>query len=106
VFDVAEPGQVTRGTTTRGFSEGEDWVVLVEKEEDREPGTLARRITSFRKVKDLYKRADEVHRLRLYKSTDIAVKLRQVGFRVRTMRSYGRYRLPRARAALVARKTA
>lgn len=106
VFDVAEPGQVTRGATTRGFSEGEDWIVLVEKEEDRERGTLTRRITSFRKVGDLYRRADEVHRLRLYTSTDIAGQLRRVGFRVRTMRSYGRYHLPRAHAAFVARKPA
>lgn len=106
VFDVAEPGQVTRGITARGFSEGEYWVVLVEKEEDRERGMLTRRITSFRKVGDLYRRADEVHRLRLYTSTAIAGELRRVGFRVRTMRSYGRYRLPRAHAAFVARKPA
>ena len=106
VFDMAEPGQVTRGATTRGFSEGEDWVVLVEKEEDRERATLTRRITSFRRVGDLYRRADEVHRLRLYTSTDIVGQLRRVGFRVRTMRSYGRYHLPRAHAAFVARKPA
>ncbi len=31
VFDFAEPGQVARGTTIMGFSEGEDWVVLLEK---------------------------------------------------------------------------
>lgn len=106
VFDVAEPGQVTRGATTRGFSEGEDWVVLVEKEEDRGRGTLTRWITSFRKVGDLYRRADETHRLRLYTSTDIAGELRRVDFRVRTMRSYAQYRLPRAHAAFVARKPA
>lgn len=104
VFDIAEPGQVTLGATNRGFSEGEDWLVLVEKEEDRERAMLTRRITSFRKLGDLYSRADEVHRLRLFKSTDIAGELRQMGFRVRTMRSYGRYHLPRAHAALVARK--
>lgn len=106
VFDIAEPEQVTRGATTRGFSEGEDWLVLVEKEEDRERETLTRRITSFRKVGDLYKRADEVHRLRLYTSTDVARELRRVGFRVRTMRSCGRYQLPTAHAAFVARKPA
>lgn len=106
VFDVAEPGQVTRGSSTRGFSEGEDWIVLVEKEEDRGRGTLTRRITSFRKVEDLYRRADETHRLQLYKSADVAGELRRVGFRVRTMRSYGRYNLPRAHAAFVARKPA
>jgi SAM-dependent methyltransferase len=77
---------------------------LFEKEEDRERGTLTRRITSFRKVGEHYRRADEVHRLRLYKPTDVAEELRQVGFRVQTRRSYGRYRLPRAHAAFLARK--
>ena len=32
VFDIAEPGQVIQGTKDRVFSEGEDWLVLVEKE--------------------------------------------------------------------------
>ncbi len=104
VFDIAEPGQVARGATTRGFSEGEDWVVLLEKEEDRERRTLTRRITSFRKVGEHYRRADEVHRLRLYKSTDVAGELRRAGFQVRTRRSYGQYRLPKAHAAFIARK--
>jgi SAM-dependent methyltransferase len=104
VFDVAEPGQVPRGTATSGFSRGEDWVVLVEKEENLARGTLTRRITSFRKVGDHYRRNDEVHRLRLYESSEMARELRGVGFRVRTMRRYGRYPLPRARAAFVARK--
>jgi SAM-dependent methyltransferase len=104
VFDIAEPGQVAQGTTARGFSEGEDWVVLVEKEEDRGLGTLTRRIISFRKVGEHYRRAEEVHRLRLYEPTDVARELRRVGFRVRTTRSYGRYRLSRAHAAFVARK--
>ena len=54
--DVSEPGQIPRGTTTRGFSEGEDWVVLVEKEEDTERRTLTRRIISFRNVGEHYRR--------------------------------------------------
>jgi SAM-dependent methyltransferase len=106
VFDIAEPGQVTQGTITKGFSEGKDWVVLVEKQEDREQRTLTRRITTFRKVGEHYRRADEVHRLRLYRATDIAIELRRVGFRVRMTRSYGRYRLPRAHVAFIARKPA
>jgi SAM-dependent methyltransferase len=106
VFDVAEPGQVPRGTKTRGFSEGEDWVVLVKKEEDTERRTLTRRISSFRKVGEHYRRDDEVHRLQLYESSEIAKELRGVGFRVRTMRGYGRYPLPKAHAAFVARKPA
>ena len=104
VFDIAEPGQVPRGTKTRGFTEGEDWVVLVEKEEDRD--TLTRRITTFRREGEHYRRSDEVHRQRLYRAPDIARYLRQVGFRVRTVRGYGRYRLRRAHAAFIARKPA
>jgi SAM-dependent methyltransferase len=106
IFDVAEPGQVTPGAATRSFSEGEDWVVLLEKEEDTQRATLTRRIITFRKVGEHYRRADEVHRQRLYEATDVAEELRRVGFRVRTMRTYGRYDLPRAHAAFVARKPA
>lgn len=106
VFDVAEPGQVHRVTPARGFTEGEDWVVLVEREEDLEQAVLTRRITSFRRVGEHYRRDDEVHRQRLYESREIAGRLRRAGFRVRTMRGYGEYRLPRAHVAFVARKPA
>lgn len=106
VFDVAEPGQVAPGATARGFSEGEDWAVLIEKEEDREQTTLTRRITTFRKAGKHYRRAGEVHRQRLYKAADVAEELRRVGFQVRTMCSYGRYDLPKAHTAFVARKPA
>jgi len=106
IFDLAEPGQVLPGTVTRGFTEGEGWVVLVETEEDAEKATLTRRIVTFRRITSYYRRDDEVHRLRLHKSTEVAKQLREAGFRVRTMRSYGRYRLPGAHAAFVARKPA
>lgn len=104
IFDIAEPGQVAQRTPTRGFTQGEDWVVLVEKEEDREQETLIRRIITFRKVGEYYRRDDEVHHLRLYQRTDVAKELRQVGFQVEVMRSYGQYDLPPAHAAIVARK--
>lgn len=106
VFDVAEPGQIAPEATLKGFSEGEGWVVLVEKEEDRERETLTRRITSFRKAGEHYRRAVEVHRQRLHKATNVAKELRRVGFRVQTMRSYGQCGLLRAHAAFVARKSA
>jgi SAM-dependent methyltransferase len=104
VFDVLGPGQVPPGTATRWFSEGEDWVVLVEKEEDAERGTLTRRIISFRKVGEQYRRDDEVHRVRLYGPSEISDELRRSGFRVRTMHAYGRYPLARGQAAFAARK--
>ncbi len=104
VFDVAEPGQIPEGTTNRGFTEGEDWVVLVEKKEDR--GTLTRRIITFRREGEHYRRSDEVHRQRLYRAAEIAGELRQAGFCVWTIHCYGSYPLPRAHAAFVARKPA
>lgn len=106
IFDVAEPGQVARGASTREFTEGEGWVVLVEKREDSEQKTLTRRIISFREVGEHYRRDDEVHHLQLYSVGNIVKDLRQAGFQVRTRRSYGEYRLPRAHAAFFARKPA
>jgi SAM-dependent methyltransferase len=32
IFDIAEPGQVIVGNRMKHFTEGEDWIVLVEKE--------------------------------------------------------------------------
>jgi SAM-dependent methyltransferase len=104
IFDIAEPGQVIQGNTTKGFTEGKDWIVLVEKEEDQDQSTLIRRIITLRKVGEHYRRDDEVHYLRLYEATDVAEKLRQVGFQTQVMRSYGQYELPKAHAAFIARK--
>jgi len=104
VFDLLEPGQVPEGDVARGFRVGEDWAVLSEREEDAQRGMLTRRITSFRKVGEHYRRDDEAHRVRLYGSSEIVRELRRVGFRVRTLRAYGRYPLPAAHAAFVARK--
>jgi len=104
VFDIAEPGQVQAGSHTRGFTEGEDWTVLVEKEEDTEQSILTRRIVTFRKTTQHYRRFDEVHRQRLYRARDVAGELRQAGFRVRTVRRYGSYPLPKNHAAFIARR--
>ncbi|WP_055076744.1 trans-aconitate 2-methyltransferase [Pseudanabaena sp. 'Roaring Creek'] len=105
VFDIAEPGQVIQGIRVKSFSEGEDWIVLVDKEEDQEKLVLSRRIVTLRKVGEYYRRDDELHYLRLYKAADIAEKLRQVGFTVGSMTSYGDYKLPKAHVAFVARKS-
>jgi SAM-dependent methyltransferase len=104
VFDIAEPGQVEAETHTRGFTEGKDWFVLVEKEENIEQSTLTRRIITFRKAGRQYRRADEIHRQRLYNVNDIAAELRLAGFRARAVRKYGQYPLPKYHAAFIARK--
>jgi SAM-dependent methyltransferase len=103
VFDVLGPGQVPGGKV-RGFSTGPDWAVLNEKEEDEEAGTMERRIVSFRKVGDLYRRTDEVHRVRLYGSAVITADLSRAGFVVTATRAYGDYPLAENHAAFVARR--
>lgn len=104
VFDVLGPGQVPPGTTSRGWSAGEDWAVLNEKEENTEQSTMERRIVSFRRVGDLYRRDGEVHRVRLYEPEDVAESLRGAGFRVEMMGSYGSYPLGGNHTVFAARK--
>ncbi len=103
IFDIAEPGQVTQGIT-KGFTEGKNWVVLVEKEENQQQSILTRRIITFRQVGEHYRRDEEVHYQQLYKATDIAHELHRVGFQVQTMPSYGEYSLPKAHVAFIAHK--
>ncbi|NEP01606.1 MAG: class I SAM-dependent methyltransferase [Symploca sp. SIO2E9] len=104
VFDILEPGQFIQETTKKGFTQGDDWIVLVDKEENQQQGILTRRIITFRKVGEYYRRDDEVHQQQLYKATDVAQELDQVGFQVQIKHSYGRYNLSPAHAVLIARK--
>jgi len=104
VFDVLEPGQLGGVAPVRRYRTGDDWAVLVEVEEDAARQVLTRRITSFRKVGRLYRRSEEVHRVRLYEGRELAQRLAQLGFRVQTRRGYGQFRLGRAHVVLLARK--
>ncbi|MBE9206745.1 class I SAM-dependent methyltransferase [Nostoc sp. LEGE 06077] len=104
IFDIVEAGQIAIGNKTKNYTEGKDWVVLVEKEELRSQNILTRKIITFRKVGEYYKRDDEIHHVRLYRATQIATDLRQIGFRVQTTRNYGSYYLPKGNVAFIARK--
>ncbi|MBW4523120.1 MAG: class I SAM-dependent methyltransferase [Scytolyngbya sp. HA4215-MV1] len=104
IFDIVEPGQITPHISSRNFTEGKDWFVLVEKSEDPEQRILTRRIITFRQIDDYYRRSDEVHRQRLYFASELATELASIGFQVQISRHYGQYELPPARAALVAHK--
>lgn len=104
IFDIIEARDIVPEITTKGFTEGDDWIVLFEKKQEREQAILTRRIITFRKVGEHYRRDDEVHRQRLYKATDVERELRQVGFQVDMMRNYGQYHLLPDRVAFVARK--
>jgi SAM-dependent methyltransferase len=103
VFDVALVGRVPEGIR-RGFTAGPDWACLYEACEDPLAHTLERRITSFRKVGEHYRRDAEVHRLRLYRRAPLLADLRAAGFRARTLAGYGATPFPPGYAGFVARK--
>jgi SAM-dependent methyltransferase len=104
IFDVAVPGRVPGSGVRQHYREGPDWAVLVDAKEDRKRLRLTRRITSFRKVGELYRRDQEVHEQRLFKRAELAAQLRRVGFRVRTIPGYGRTPFARGLVGFLARK--
>jgi SAM-dependent methyltransferase len=104
LFDVAEPGRVPGTGLERSYFEGDGWAALVTSEEDRHRKLLTRRITSFRQVGDLYRRDQEVHRQRLLSRSELTSELRKIGFRVRTLRSYGPLRFGRGHVGFLGRK--
>ncbi|WP_404790767.1 class I SAM-dependent methyltransferase [Altericista sp. CCNU0014] len=104
IFDVVVPGHAAPGEVARHFTEGQDWIVLVEKQEDPIQQLLTRRIIALRQVGDLYRRTDEVHFLRLFNMENLAKTLRQNGFQVDITDRYGAFSLPPARMVAIAYK--
>jgi SAM-dependent methyltransferase len=102
IFDVAEPGRC-KGFGQR-FMEGDDWACLVEYRNDVARRQLTRRIVSFRKVGDNYRRREETHIQQLIPTRTLAEMLRAIGFRVRLLRRYGGSPLPKKSRGIVARK--
>ena len=100
VFDVAAPGRGA-GPPVRCHA-GDGWVVIARLAEDTRRRTLTRRITTFRRSGPTWRRSDEVHRLRLYRSAEVLRALAQAGFRARAVGGYGRLRLPRGWVGFVA----
>jgi SAM-dependent methyltransferase len=104
IFDVVVPGHVAPGEIAKSFTEGQDWIVLVEKQEDPIQQLLTRRIITLRQVEGLYRRTDEVHHQRLFNRETLVEALRQIGFQVETRLEYGQFKLPSARVAFIADK--
>lgn len=103
VFDVATPGRVPGGHR-RHYTLGDDWACLYEAEEDASTRTLTRRITTFRRVEQGYRRVNEVHRLRLYDPRKLLARLRKIGFSARTVKNYGDTKFPPGYVGIVAQK--
>jgi len=103
IFDVLEPGSVEAKSSIT-FRENQDWLVLVEKLGDPKNEQLIRKITTFRKVDDLYRRNQEVHVVKLWKGSLLAEKLRKIGFKVRVLKGYGELRFRKGLIGFKARK--
>ncbi|MBV6622911.1 MAG: class I SAM-dependent methyltransferase [Rivularia sp. (in: Bacteria)] len=103
IFDIATQTQENLETTTKGFTEGEDWIVLVEKKENQQ--ILTRRIITFRQIGEHYKRDEEIHYQQLYKEKEIAQLLHRIGFQVEIADGYGEFNLPPNHAAFITCKT-
>jgi SAM-dependent methyltransferase len=104
VFDVRVPA--TKPVETRVSARvGNDWACISFNDEYPSANRLVRRITTFRRHGNSYRRCEEIHELRLYGSREIRGWLRAVGFRVRTSPSYGEYRLGPRQVVFVARKS-
>ncbi len=104
IFDISEPGYVSGPNPQTTYYEGQDWAILLEKEEDKKRNKLTRKMTIFRQVGNFYRRSEEVHCVQLYKGSEIAKELRQVGFRVRIIRGYGELRFRKAHVGFIAIK--
>ncbi len=104
VFDIVEPGIISGAAPQKRFLEGPDWAILLEVREDRRRKILTRRIVSFRRVGKVYRRSEEIHRLHLYKGSELVAALRRAGFEVELVGGYGRFRLAPAHAVILARK--
>jgi len=104
VFDVAEPARIPARAEQHWVERAEDWTILVEIDGDRKWSLLSRRIISFRKVGKFYRRTEETHHLRLYRTSDLIRDLEQCGFRARQLPGYGQFRLLPGMAAVLAIK--
>jgi hypothetical protein len=101
IFDVIETGEPS--LAGRLWTSGSDWALMAETTEDQPSRTLVRAIETFRQVGDLYRRRQEVHRVRLFNTNELLAVL-AYGYAVQTVQAYGSERLlPRRRAFICTR---
>jgi len=103
LFDILGPEGLPQ-EPRRTFIQGDDWAVLTTTSSERRRSLLARRITSFRRVGDLYRRDDEVHRQRPLQVSVMNSYLRAAGFTVRNLSGYAEAGFLPGRAGFLARK--
>lgn len=104
IFDVAEPGRC-RGRT-QAFTEAQDWTCLVEYQHDEPRHRLTRRIVTFRRVGECFRRGEETHPQQLFEEDAVVTMLTRIGFEVQPARAYGEYPLAEHVVGIVARRPA
>ena len=104
VFDMAEPARAPAKSFQRSFVLDDAWAVLVETEENNDKTLLTRRITSFRRQDELYRRNSETHRLQLVERAEIVHQLQRAGFSVQVVECYGAQQLLPGTAGFLAKK--
>jgi SAM-dependent methyltransferase len=96
IFDIIEQGDPP--LSNRIWRSGDDWAILVETTEDVSGQTLRRDIQTFRRAGALYRRGQELHRVKIFDPSAVSDWLRP-WFIVVTDQSYGQFALaPRRRA--------
>jgi hypothetical protein len=100
----ADLGRVPPGDRRRTWASGDDWVTLVETAESRR--LLTRRITAFRRVGELHRGSEEVHRLRLHERSHIVSDVERAGFDAEVLDGCGRTSMLAGRVGFLAVKPA
>jgi SAM-dependent methyltransferase len=105
IFDVKEPlpgpGKKARSSARWGH----DWAIFVEVEEDPRRQRLTRKILTFRKEGNRYRREEEVHGQTIIPAADMAAMLASIGFSVGVQKGYRSFRVSDDRKVLIARKS-
>lgn len=103
IFDVIETGEPS--LAGRSWISGDDWAVLAESSEDPAARRLVRRIETFRKIGQAYRRGRETHCIHLFEGGELTRRLERHGFAVETAQAYGQHLLaPRRRAFFCTRR--
>lgn len=102
IFDVAGPDRFQG--QRQAFTEGEDWACLVEYQHEESKQQLTRRIVTFRKIGENYRRQEEVHRQQLFNESEIKAMLERIGFQTHSVRAYGDFPLMKGLIGFIARK--
>jgi len=93
LLDMALAGRIPAGKF-RTYAETDDWACLYEGIEQAEKKTLERHITTFVREGETFRRAKELHRLKLYERDELVESLNKIGFQVRTLKAYSAWKFP------------